>query len=162
MADPETIPKPLLVRSARQDDLPVLLAFEQGIIAAERPYDPTLKPDPISYYDIAEKIASDDSEVAVVEVDGLVVASGFATKNLSKAYVRDTHHAYLGFMYVSPDYRGRGLNRRLLDHLSGWAKAKDLSEIRLTVYNDNAPAIRAYKKAGFTSHVLEMRLNLDE
>jgi len=162
MAEPETIAKPGIVRSARQDDLPVLLAFEQGIITAERPYDHTLKPDPISYYDIAEKIASDDSEVAVVEVDGLVVGSGFAIKNLSKAYVQDTHHTYLGFMYVRPDYRGRGLNKRLLEHLSAWAKANDLREIRLTVYSDNAPAIRAYEKAGFTSHILEMRLNLDE
>ena len=162
MADPETIPKPLLVRSARQDDLPVLLAFEQGIIAAERPYDHTLKPDPISYYDIVELIASDDAEVAVIERDGQVVASGFAMRKVSKAYVQDEYHAYLGFMYVSQDYRGRGLNKRLLEHLSDWAKANDLREIRLTVYSDNAPAIRAYEKAGFRSHILEMRLNLDE
>ncbi|MBU2605801.1 MAG: GNAT family N-acetyltransferase [Alphaproteobacteria bacterium] len=162
MAEPETNPKPFLVRSARQDDLPVLLAFEQGIITAERPYDHTLKPDPISYYDIAELIASDDAEVAVIELDGQVVASGFAMRKVSKAYVQDEHHAYLGFMYVRPDYRGRSLNQHLLAHLSGWAKANDLHEIRLTVYSDNAPAIRAYEKARFTSHIVEMRLNLDE
>ena len=162
MAEPGATSRPLLVRSARQDDLPVLLAFEQGIITAERPYDHTLKPDPISYYDIAELIASDEAEVAVIEADGQIVASGFARKKLSKAYVRDTHHAYLGFMYVRPDFRGQGLNKRLLEHLSGWARANNLPEIRLTVYSGNAPAIRAYEKAGFAPDIVEMRLNLDD
>jgi ribosomal protein S18 acetylase RimI-like enzyme len=162
MAEPGTIPKPFLVRSARQDDLPILLAFEQGIITAERPYDHTLKPDPISYYDIAEHIASDDAEVAVIEVDGEIIASGFAVKKLSKAYVRDKHHAYLGFMYVRPDHRGKGHNKRLLNHLFAWAKAKGLPEIHLTVYSENQPAIRAYEKAGFAAYITEMRLNLDE
>lgn len=162
MADPEVTPRPLLVRSARQDDLPVLLAFEQGIITAERPYDHTLKPDPISYYDIAQLIASDEAEVAVIEADGQIVASGFARKKLSRAYVRDTHHAYLGFMYVRPDYRGQGLNKRLMAHFFDWARANGLPEVRLTVYSGNTPAISAYEKAGFSQHMVEMRLNLDE
>jgi len=162
MAEADSKPVSPLVRSARQEDLPILLEFEQGIISAERPYDPTLKPDPISYYDIAELIASDHAEVAVIEMDGQLVASGFATTKPSKAYVQDTRHAYLGFMFVKPDYRGQGLNKHLLDHLLQWAKAHDLPEIRLTVYSDNAPAIRAYEKVGFTSHILEMRMNLDE
>ena len=90
------------VRSATRDELETLKAFEQGIIAAERPYDHTLKPDPVSYYDIGELIDSDDAEVAVVEVDGQLVASGYARTKESKSYVQDTHHAYLGFMYVRP------------------------------------------------------------
>ena len=57
----------LIVRSARPEELPTLKQFEQGIIHAERPYDHTLKPDPISYYDIGELIASPDAEV----IDGL-------------------------------------------------------------------------------------------
>ena len=31
------------IRKARLEDLNILLEFEQGIITAERPYDPTLK-----------------------------------------------------------------------------------------------------------------------
>jgi RimJ/RimL family protein N-acetyltransferase len=37
-----------------------------------------------------------------------------------------------------------------------------LPEVHLTVYPDNAPAIRAYEKVGFAPYILEMRLNLDE
>lgn len=162
MAEPQTPPDRLAVRSARRGDLPVLLAFEQGIIAAERPYDDTLRPDPVSYYDIAELIGSNDAEVAVIEADGQIVASGSARKKRSRAYVRDTHHACLGFMYVRPDYRGQGLNKRLMAHLIDWAKVNGLAEVHLTVYPGNAPAISAYEKAGFSPHILEMRLNTDQ
>ena len=152
----------VIVRTARMDELPILKAFEQGIIAAERPYDHTLKPDPISYYDISELMASPDAEVAVVEIDGEVVGSGYAQKRPSKPYIQHDYHAFLGFMYVTPDHRGRGLNKLLLDHLTGWAGKMGLTEIRLTVYSPNEPAIRAYEKAGFAPYITEMRLNLDE
>lgn len=151
-----------LVRPATRDDLPILKAFEQGIIAAERPYDYTLKPDPISYYDIGELIDSADAEVAVVELDGEIVASGYAQKKSSRHYLRDEYHAFLGFMFVRPEARGQGLNQLLMDYLLAWARANDLPEVHLTVYPGNEPAIRAYEKAGFTPYLSEMRLNLDE
>jgi hypothetical protein len=43
---------PLKIRKAKLEDLNTLLEFEQGIITAERPYDPTLKQGTISYYNI--------------------------------------------------------------------------------------------------------------
>ena len=46
----------IIIRDARLEDLPVLLEFEQGIVTAERPFDPTLAADPISYYDIKRLI----------------------------------------------------------------------------------------------------------
>ena len=38
------------VRKATLDDMPVLLKYEQGIIKAERPMDPTIKDGSIHYY----------------------------------------------------------------------------------------------------------------
>lgn len=150
------------VRSATLEDLPALKACEQGIIAAERPYDHTLKPDPISYYDLGDLVRSDDAEVAVIELDGDIIATGYAHKRPSKPYVASDHHAYLGFMFVHPDHRGKELNRALIDHLSNWARACGLPELRLEVYSKNAPAIRAYEKTGFKPYITQMRLNLDE
>ncbi|MEL6858423.1 MAG: GNAT family N-acetyltransferase [Pseudomonadota bacterium] len=152
----------ILIRSAKLEDLPTLLGFEQGIVTAERPYDHTLKPDPISYYDIEAMISDPNAEVAVAEVDGVLAGSGYAIRKASRHYVSPDHHAYIGFLYVAPEHRGAGLNKRVLDHLFAWARAKDLPEIHLTVYPDNAPAVRAYEKVGFAPYILEMRLNLDE
>ncbi|MFN3211638.1 MAG: GNAT family N-acetyltransferase [Henriciella sp.] len=152
----------ILIRPATPRDLPTLLRFEQGIVTAERPYDHTLKPDPISYYDVGAMIEAPDCEVAVAEVDGQLIGSGYAAKKASRHYVHPPFHAYIGFLYVEPDFRGRGVNKKVLDHLFAWAKANDLPEIHLTVYPDNDAAVRAYEKAGFDRYILEMRLNLDE
>ncbi len=153
---------PATIRLATRDDLPTLLQFEQGIIAAERPYDDLLKPDPISYYDIGEMIDADDAAVMVIEIDGELVASGYAKKRRSRHYTSPDWHAFLGFMYVSPEHRGHGLNRMLVDGLHGWAREQGLTEVRLTVYPGNTSAIRAYEKQGFEPYLVEMRLSLDD
>lgn len=150
------------VRSATRHDLPTLLDFEQGIIEAERPYDHTLSPDPISYYDIGALIASPDAEVAVIEIDGDLVGSGYAKKRRSLDYVDHEYHAFLGFMYVRPEHRGKGLNKTLLNHLLDWAKLNGLPDVHLTVYPGNESALRAYEKSGFSQYLTEMRLNLDD
>lgn len=152
----------ITVRSARAADLPKLLEFEQGIILAERPYDETLKPDPISYYDVGAMISSTDAEVAVAERNGALIASGYAQKKASRHYVSPPFHAYIGFLYVVPEERGKGINKQVLDHLFDWARANELPEIHLTVYPENASAIRAYEKTGFEPYILEMRMNWDK
>ncbi|MEM7767205.1 MAG: GNAT family N-acetyltransferase [Pseudomonadota bacterium] len=149
------------IRTAKPEELPTLLSFEQGIVKAERPYDATLKPDPINYYDIADLIASPDAEVVVAELDGELIGSGYAVKKASLPYVEPAFHAYIGFLYVAPAHRGKGVNLRVLDVLFAWAEAQGLPEVHLTVYPDNAPAIRAYAKAGFDPYILEMRVNLE-
>ncbi len=93
------------IRSATFDDLPTLLAFEQGIIEAERPYDHTLRPDPISYYDIEAMISDPNAEVAVAEIDGALAGSGYAIRKESRHYVTPAYHAYIGFLYVAPEHR---------------------------------------------------------
>ena len=150
------------IRSARLTDLPTLLAFEQGIVTAERSFDHTLKPDPISYYDVAAMIEDAEAEVAVAECDGALIGSGYAKKQRSRHYVSPDYHAFIGFLYVEPEFRGRGVNKMVLDHLFEWARRNDLPEVHLTVYPDNEPAIRAYEKVGFDPYILEMRLNLNE
>ena len=44
--------EPILIRKATVHDIDVLLRFEQGVISAERPFDPTLKDHPTQYYDL--------------------------------------------------------------------------------------------------------------
>ena len=144
-------------RTATLDDLPTLLEFEQGIIEFERPFDPTLAPDPISYYDLGALLKSNDAEVMVATVGEEVVGSGYAKIKKSKAYVLPEMHAYLGFMFVTPDHRGKGINQGLTEALIEWAKSRNIKEVRLDVYADNPSAIRAYDKVGFKKNMVEMR-----
>jgi ribosomal protein S18 acetylase RimI-like enzyme len=151
----------MLIRKATIEDLPVLLQFEQGIISAERPFDSTLKPGAINYYDLKAFIASADVQVLVAEIGGEIAGSGYARiKKNPDTYYDFEKYAYLGFMYVLPAYRGKGINQAIIEELKKWVAEQGLVEIRLEVYNDNTGAIKAYEKVGFEKRMIEMRIRL--
>ena len=152
----------ITIRKASMNDLIQLLVFEQDLIKTERPFDSTLKPDPINYYDLKSLLTSPLAEVVVAETDNKVIASGYARIDKSKPFLKHTTHAYLGFMYVLPEYRGQGINKQIMDALKDWAVSKNITEFRLEVYYDNISAIKAYEKVGFSRYSLEMRYNLDD
>lgn len=146
------------LRPATTNDLPVMHAFLQGIIAVERPMDACLKDDPIQYYDPADFIQGEDSELLVAHIGQEVIGCGAAVIKLSKDYVKHDQHLYLAMMYVAEAHRGKGVNGLIMDALIAWGKAREVTTCVLTVYPDNPGAIKAYEKLGFEPALLEMRL----
>lgn len=150
----------ILIRQARLEDLPVLYQFEQAVIAAERPFDATLKSGQIHYYDIEKMIMDTDIELLVAAINKEVVGSGYARIENAKPFLQYGRHAYLGFMYVKPQWRGKDINKKIIDALTNWVQQHNITELRLDVYQPNIAAIKAYEKAGFTKHMIEMRKGL--
>jgi RimJ/RimL family protein N-acetyltransferase len=150
----------LIVREANLSDLDTLITFQQGVVNAERPFDDTIKPGTVIYYDIAELITSPDTGIFVAELEGEIIGCGYAQIRDAKVYLKHNQYAYLGFMYVPPGYRGRGVNSKIIDALKQWSLSHKITEIRLEVYAENISALKAYEKAGFTPHMLEMRMEL--
>lgn len=150
------------IRQARLDDLDVLLEFEQAVVEAERPFDPTLRKEGAVYYNIPKLIAAPDVEIVVAEHDARLIGSGYARIEESKSYLKHAIHSYLGFMYVIPEFRGKGINKLIIDALYAWSLTQGVREIRLEVYSANSAAIRAYEKVGFSSLMLTMRAELDQ
>ncbi|MFV8373904.1 GNAT family N-acetyltransferase [Flavobacterium sp. LB1P62] len=150
----------ITIRKAHPNDLEKLLEFEQGIIIAERPFDATLKEGKIHYYDIEKMISAVDVKLLVAEIDSQLIGSGYARIETAKPYLNHETYAYLGFMYTDENHRGKGVNSIIIEALKGWCRSKDISELRLDVYNDNNPAIKAYKKVGFKKHLINMRMGL--
>jgi len=151
-----------IVRLATQNDVPILLEFEQELIRAERPMDPTIKDGKISYYSISDFIKNEDSDVYVVELNGEIVASGYARIKEDRHYLKHSHQGYLGFMFVPEEHRGNGYNKLIMEVLLQWCKKRNIHEIRLDVYDVNDPAIRAYEKVGFSKHMIHMRLDISD
>jgi len=149
------------IRKATLEDLPYLLAFEQGIIQAERPFDPTLKEGKISYYDIEKMLNIPSILVVVATIDCEIVGSGYARIDEAKAYLKHANYAYLGFMFTAKPHRGKGVNAKILDALKTWCQSQNIIEMRLDVYHENTIATKAYEKAGFAKHLLNMRLGLE-
>jgi len=150
------------VRPAVVEDLPVLDRFLQGIIEAERPMDPTLKDDHIIYYDLESYIKENDTYVVVVETKNEIVGSGYGQIRKNKDYFKYPYYGYIGFIFTTEEHRGKGVAKMIIDFINTWFATRNISEVRLTVYDKNPPAIRAYEKAGFEKHLIEMRINLNE
>jgi GNAT superfamily N-acetyltransferase len=150
------------LRLAQQEDLPIMLEFEQGVIEEERPFNNSIKKTDVNYYDLHDLLADSDTSLQLVEHDGRVVGCGYAQLRASEsAFVHDKH-AYLGFMYVEPAIRGQGVNKMIIESLISWSKDRGVYDFYLQVYVGNRAAIRAYEKVGFAPEMVEMKLNLSK
>lgn len=152
----------IIIREATLEDLPILLGFEQALINAERPFDPTLKEGEIHYYSIKDMILASHIYLVVAEQHNHLVGSGYARIEKAKPYPDHVNYAYLGFMYVDPAFRSQGINGKIMEALKEWSIAQHITELRLEVYSENISAIKAYAKSGFSTLKLEMRMRLDE
>lgn len=153
----------VIIRTATRDDLAVLLAFEQAIIGAERPFDETIRSgNDVHYYDLEALIGSPEAEVVVAELDSKMIGSGYAKITVSESYLKHEKHSYLGFMYVVPEHRGKGVVRKIVEALESWSASQGVTEMQLEVYVENAAAIKAYEKSGYYPLILTMRKGLGE
>jgi RimJ/RimL family protein N-acetyltransferase len=151
-----------IIRPATKEDLPILDKFMDGLVDAERPMDVTIKDGKVVYYNLEDFINSDKAVLYVVELNNELVASGYAKIKQDRVYLKHDQHAYLGFMFVPEKHRGNGYNKLIVDALLEWSKSKNITEIRLDVYNSNPSAIRAYEKAGFKKHLINMRMDISD
>lgn len=149
----------LQIRPAVTEDIPCLEQLEQTVIEAERPFNRAIKAKNARYYDLPALLNDESSYLIVGMVEGNVIATGYAQIRQSKAQLDHDNHGYLGFMYVHPMHRGKGFNQQIMTELLAWCNKRSVYDFYLDVYSDNAAAIRAYEKAGFTPCLLEMKLH---
>ena len=147
-------------RPANKSDLPTLLEFEQGIISFERPFNPTIRAKEVTYYDIGAFMDRADAEVIVGTIGNEIITSGYALIKPAAPQFTYKTYVHLGFMFVRPAYRGKGINQLLINELTNWAKKQGALEVRLQVYSGNTAAIRAYEKVGFKKLMVEMRVKV--
>src|SRR5947199_10378926 len=100
----------LIIRTASADDVETLLAFEQGVINTERDFDITIKRNETLYYDLKEMIANPDVKMLVAQSGTEIIGCGYARIENAKQFFVYSRYSYLGFMYVKPEYRGKGVN----------------------------------------------------
>jgi GNAT superfamily N-acetyltransferase len=55
---------------------------------------------------------------------------------------------YLEDLYVKPEFRGRGMGRRMLSYLANLTKARHCGRLEWAVLDWNEPAVKFYKNIG--------------
>jgi GNAT superfamily N-acetyltransferase len=138
----EDDPMTTAIREALATDWPVLYPIFAAITAAGQTY---AYPEGLSSAD-AEAIWMDQGRVVVAELDGEVV--GTATMGPNRPG-RGAHIATGSFM-VSPAASGRGVGRRLGEHLVAWARQQGFRGIQFNaVVETNEAAVRLWRSLGF-------------
>ncbi len=149
------------IRTATQNDVETLLAFEQELIAHERPLDPSLKQtEKISYYDLPDLVSSVDSLVLIAENKGEPVGCGFGKTEENKPKFTEKRRGYIGLIFVKEEFRRQGIAEQVFERLFEWFRERDVWEAMLRVYQDNSGAVKAYEKIGFKTGLVEMKMTL--
>ena len=152
----------MIFREATVDDLPRLMELEQAIIDSERPYNPSIKEENVTYYDLIGLVGEVDAKLLIVEDEGRIIGSGYAQIRESRPYFKHHRHCYLGFIFVESEFRGRGIAKTILNSLIHWGKSHGLNTFNLDVYSANESAVGVYEKLGFKPLTVNMELTLEE
>ena len=108
---------------------------------------------------IASQLETATGAICAATTGGnLVGMCGIATGHWPKT----SHSATIWGAYVKPQWRGAGIGRRMIDECLRWAKAHGATVAKLGVITSNEPAIRCYRRCGFTEYGIEPRaINFD-
>jgi GNAT superfamily N-acetyltransferase len=150
------------LRTATHKDLPILLAFEQGLVNEERPMDPLLKQEKTHYYNLPKMLDNEKIEIVIAEIDGKSVGCGYGKIIKALQCFTYEYFCYLGFMYTIPEARRKGVNKAVMEYLYDWSESQGVYEVRLDVYPNNSAAIKSYEKAGMKTGLHMMRIDLRE
>jgi ribosomal protein S18 acetylase RimI-like enzyme len=110
------------------------------LIAVERAATPRKK-----VYDLREEVPAAGWDEAHVAVDQDKVV-GFTATHFAAWHRRQG----IQHLYVSPDWRRRGVGRALVDTVKATGIKNGASHLWLETSNVNAAAVKAYKRMGFT------------
>ena len=67
---------------------------------------------------------------------------------------------YLQDLFVSPDVRGKGVGRQLIEHVYAAARAKDCCKVHWLTQETNATAIQLYERIGERPGFIQFRKTL--
>ena len=93
------------------------------------------------YRDILRKLKLQRDLFLVGRLDGRLVATAMA------GY--EGHRGWINYLAVSPECRGRGLGREMMDEAEARLRALGCPKINLQVRADNAEAIGFYERIGY-------------
>lgn len=101
---------------------------------------------------IREFLVNPITPVFVAELDGVAVGYAFCDIKEQKESenLRPLKTYYLDDLCVDENYRGKGIGKKLYDHVVNAAKEEGCYHLTLNVWHLNPSALRFYEKVGMT------------
>ncbi len=135
---------PLAIRPAVPGDEALVLAFIRALADYEHLGDEV----EASEADLKRDLFGTNPRVFcdIAEWDGQ--PAGFALWFYNYSTFRGRHGLYLEDLFVSPEFRGKGIGKALLQHLAARCTEEGLGRFEWWVLDWNAPSIEFYKSQG--------------
>jgi ribosomal protein S18 acetylase RimI-like enzyme len=143
------------IRNARKTDAKGLLAHVNMLIAEDaqimvfgRPF--TLREEEAWLAGVLKEARAGDAVCLVAESGGEIVGEAFVRRKGSAARkTRTMHVGEFGIAISHPEFRGKGLGKRLAKAAFAAAKRKGMGIAVLDVFEGNAHALALYRSLGF-------------
>ncbi|HRF84244.1 MAG: GNAT family N-acetyltransferase [Xanthomonadales bacterium] len=134
----------IIVRAATPADIPLILELIAGLAEYER----------LAHEAVADAADLERAlfgprpaaEVVIAECEGR--AAGFALCFVSFSTFLGKPGLYLEDLFVRPQFRGRGIGKRLMVHLARLAVERGYGRFEWSVLDWNTPAIDFYRSIG--------------
>lgn len=142
----------MVVRTASTNDLEGILSLNKSLFDYETKFSSEYNLD-WTYSDVGRRyfksrLEGASSIVAVAVIDKKIV--GYVLSFIATYPFRaENPIAEIENMFISPEYRGKGIGEKLIGEIKRQAKEKGVKRIKVAALANNDLAIRFYKKCGF-------------
>jgi GNAT superfamily N-acetyltransferase len=134
----------LRIVSARAEDVPIILSLIRALGEYERlSHEIVATEEGLRMWLFGQRPVA---EVVLAHVDDTVVGFALFFHNFSTFLGRPG--LYLEDLFVTPEWRGRGIGKRLLVHLAELAVERGCGRMEWNVLDWNEPALRFYERMG--------------
>ncbi|SFE79376.1 GNAT family N-acetyltransferase [Paracidovorax wautersii] len=134
----------LTIRPATREDIPTILHFVRELAIYEKAEHEMQS---TSAHLERTMFCENPAVFGLICLDGDTPV-GFAVYFFNYSTWQGRHGLYLEDLYVSPECRGRGAGKALLQHLAAIAVDKDCGRFEWSVLDWNAPSIAFYDSLG--------------
>ena len=132
------------IRPATSADVPLILQFVRDLADFERESDKVIATEPMLFEALFGPHPA--AEAVIAELDGTPVGMALFFHNFSTW--TGWRGLYLEDLYVTPEARGAGVGKALLQHLAALAVERGCTRFEWSVLDWNEKAIRFYKSMG--------------
>jgi len=136
-------PNELSIRFAVEKDIPLILGFIKSLAEYERMLEDVIATEEILMESLFKRKAA---EVVIAEYDGM--PAGFALFFHNFSTFLGKPGIYLEDLFVKPEFRGKGIGRRLLSFLAGLVLERGCGRLEWSCLDWNEPSIKFYKQLG--------------
>lgn len=102
-------------------------------------------------------VGRSDARVLAARSDDRLVGFGVGRITLLPPFFAERRRGFIQDVFTHPDFRRRGIARRVVEALLAWLHEEQVETVELTVATNNAEAIRLWERLGFRAYMLHFK-----